>query len=283
MSNDFEKQYITDFGQKLSHLEGILGAYLPRRIFDAEVQQKTIDCNKFTFSRLRSGQRKAANWELGRFIELFELAQYGFDYRLFQMPFDAFSQALEQAGIGSHGATAAHRLREALRSKVAPGAEIKVERDRRLNVGGIGGFAEEPGLVCLTPRDRVTVTVPLHSRAGHHNHLLVLHDFPGGRATSCLMPSLFAPETGVTGASIRLPVPDSGYLSFPVAGTPGYRCIYGIQCAPDLIGALDLRDPADGVVEIRDQQIVLLVDYLTNARSNEQAPGFVSFGEYLLK
>jgi hypothetical protein len=286
MSSDFEKRSIADFGLKLAHLEGILGAYLPRRVFDSVVQQQAIDTNKSSFSRLSSGQRKAANWELGRFIEMFELAQHGFDYRLFHEPFDSFVAALQSAGVGSYGATAACRLREALRRAVAPGAEIGLHRDRQLNVGGIGG-EEEIGVMTLTRRDRVSLTVPLQPSATASSFLMLLHDFPAGRATSCLMPSHFAPDhviaTTSRQSSLRLPFAKSGYLSFPVAGESGYRCLYGIQSATDLAAYVGLEGAAERVVDITGPQIVLLVDFLENASAQLKAGTHVSFAEYLMK
>jgi hypothetical protein len=283
MRNDFEKRSIPDMGQKLSHLEGILGAYLPQRVFDSDVQQKEIDCNKFAFSRLRSGQRRAANWELGRFIELFELAKFGFDYRVFFGSFEQFEADLQRAGVGSYGTPVAQRLREALRAEVSPKAEITVRRDKLLNVGGIGGFEEDAGVLCLTKRDNVTLTVPLKPVNSGQDYLLLLHDFPSDRATSCLMPSVFAPEYEVSGTSIRLPMHTSGYLSFPVNGEGGYRCLYGIQSSTNLASFIGLENADEGVLDIHSHQIALLVDYLVNAAPEERAKTHVSFGEYLLK
>ena len=283
MAEDFGKNYIADLGRKLSHLQGALGAYLPQRVFDTEVQKEIIDCDKYAFSRLLAGKRMAANWELGRFVDLFELARYGFDYRIFLQPLGDFEAAIADAGVGCYGVTARYRLRERLRSKVAPTVRIKVSRDRHLNVGGIGGVAEDTGIMCLTPRDQVTLTVPLHPVQDQRHFLLLLHDFPGGRATSCLMPSIFAPENGVFSNSVRLPLVSSGYFSFPVNGSPGYRCLYGIESPTDLAAYIGLLEPEAGVPDIHDSQIALLVDYLENSSREEQARTHVTFAEYLLK
>lgn len=283
MSNDFEKRFIADLGQKLGHLEGILGAYLPQRVFDRAVQQKTIDCSKSAFSRLLSGQRRAANWELARFVELFELARNGFDYRLFFGSINEFESSLEQAGIGSCGVSARYRLREALRNEVSPMAEIKVFRDRLLNVGGIGEAEKDSGILCLTSRHNVSLTVPLVPPTSERNFLLLLHDYPDGRATSCLMPSVFAPEYEIGGNSVRLPLSSSGYLSFPVNGKSGYRCLYGLQSPTDLASLIELEKPEEGVVDIHDHQIATLVDYLLNVSSGERAQTYVTFAEYFLK
>ncbi len=291
MNEEFEKRYIPDFGQKLAHLEGILGAYLPRRVFDTEVQQKSIDCNKSAFSRLRSGARKAQNWELGRLAELFELNRYGLDYRLFHESFDAFDAILRKSGVGSHGALAAHHLREALRRNVTPGAEIKITRGRKLNVGGIGEVAPEPGILRLNSRDIVNLTVPLRKSGERLEHLLLLHDYPDGRVTSCLMPSVYAPETEVTGSSVRLPLSSSGHLSFPVGGKSGYRCLYAIQSATDLADHIGLKDLLDdlglpaveaGVVSIEAHQIATLVAVIENASGEPGERIHIAFAEYLL-
>lgn len=291
MNEEFEKRYIPDFGQKLAHLEGLLGAYLPRRVFDTEVQQKTIDCNKSAFSRLRSGARKAQNWELGRFAELFELNRYGLDYRLFHEPFDTFDAILRKAGVGSHGALAAHHLREALRRNVTPGAEIRITRGRKLNVGGIGEVAAEPGILRLNSRDTVNLTIPLRRSGNRTEHLLLLHDYPNGRATSCLMPSVYAPETEVTGSSVTLPLTSSGHLTFPVGGQSGYRCLYAIQSATDLADHIGLKDVLDdlglpaveaGVLNIETHHMAALVDVIENASGKPGERVHIAFAEYLL-
>lgn len=283
MSIDFEKRSIEDFGQKLSHLEGLLGAYLPQRLFDSNVQQKTIDCNKFSFSRLRTGARKAANWELARFIDLFDLAKYGFDYRLFFESFTQFDAVLKQAGVGSYGASAQQQLREALRKACEPGANIKVTRDRRLNIGGIGGAEERGGILCLNSWDKVTLRLPLKPSSGEQDYMLLLHDYPDGRATSCLMPSVFAPEHEVTGTNLRLPLSSSGYLSFPVGGKSGYRCLYGIQSPTDLAACIGLKTPEFSIVDIDGHQIATLVDYLLHVSDDERLGTQVSFAEYMLQ
>lgn len=283
MSTEFDKRYIADFGQKLAHLEGILGAYLPRHVFESEAQQNLIDCNKFTYSRLRIGQRKAANWELAQFIELFDLARHGFDYLLFLEPFEDFEASLAQAGVGSHGVTARERLRETLRAEVPEAAKITLHLGWRLNVGGIGQTEDGPGLMCLTARDSVTLNVPLRPSTTGSSYLLLLHDFPAARATSCLMPSVFAPERAVSGVSLRLPQAASGYLSFPVGGQSGYRCLYGLQSPTDVADFIGLEKTDEGVVDIQSHQIALLVDYLSNVAPAERAQTQVSFAEYLLK
>lgn len=283
MSSDFEKRPIADFGRKLAHLEGILGAYLPRHVFDGDVQQKRIDCNKSAFSRLRSGKRQAANWELGRFIELFDLGRYGFDYRLFVSAFDVFEADLKHAGVGSYGSTAAHRLRETLRHEVDETARIAIIRDRRLGAGGIGISDEDTELLCLSNRDKVALKVPIKPQNAATDYLLLLHDFPGGRATSCLMPSVFAPDQQLTAPTLRLPQVKSNVLSFPVGGVGGYRCLYGIQSAVDLAAYIGLVDATNTVPDILDHQVTMLVDYLANMSAQERAQTYVSFGEYLLK
>lgn len=283
MSIEFEKHTIADFGQKLAHAEGILGAYLPSHVFDSDVQQKTIDCNKYAFSRLKSGKRMAANWELARFIELLDLAKYGFDYRIFLLPFEGFSQELRRAGVGSYGATAAEQLRESLRKMVDTDAKISIHRERLLNVGGIGNIDENPSLLCLSHRDKVTLKMPLRPSRAEANHFLLLHDFPAERAMSCLMPSVFAPDQQVAGQSLRLPQTSSGYMSFPVGGAAGYRCLYGIQSVMNLSNYIGLQDETSTVPEVNSGQVALLVDLLTNLSAKERHRIYVSFGEYFLK
>lgn len=283
MSDEFDKHETQDFSRKLSHLEGVLGAYLPKHVFDSTHQQKVLDRDKHSFSRLKSGKRNAANWELGRLIELFDLGHHGFDYTLFLIPFDVFERGLKSAGVGSYGTTAGERLREKLRARVGPKAEIKILRDSRLSVGGIGYVEDETGPTCLTPRSRVRLDVPLDPRATSPSYLLLLHDFPAERAMECLMPSIYAPGRQVTGASHRLPQPLAPELSFRVGGAPGYRCLYGIQAGFDLAEYIGLAEPENGVTEIYAEQVAQLVDLLENPSDKIRAELFVSFGEYLLK
>ena len=279
MTPDFDRHLIADFGQKLAHLEGVLGAYLPRNVFDSDVQQRHIDCDKFIFSRLRNGKRRAANWELARFVELFDLGRFGFDYRLFLLPFDDFGDRLRQAGVGSHGATAAHHLREALRARVDPGARITIRRDRVLGIGGIGE-APDPGLTTLTQRDRVTLHLPAGPVAGY---LLLLHDHPAGRAMACLMPSSYAPDGTATAQGLILPQNASGESSFPVGGDAGYRCLYAIRSQVDLAQLIGLADADSGVPDVTAGQVATLVDLMTNAAATKGDLFHVAFGEYLLK
>ena len=138
-------------------------------------------------------------------------------------------------------------------------------------------------MLCLTKRDNVTLTIPLKPTNSGQDYLLLLHDFPSDRGTSCLMPSIFAPEYEVSGASIRLPMHTSGYLSFPVNGVGGYRCLYGIQSPTHLASFIGLSDADEKVTDIQSYHIALLVDYLVNAAQEERANTHVSFGEYLLK
>ena len=279
MTQDFDRHRIADFGQKLAHLEGILGAYLPRIVFDSDVQQRQIDCDKFVFSRLRNGKRMAANWELARFVELFDLARFGFDYRLFLLPFDAFSDSLRRAGVGSYGATAAHHLREALRARVDPRARISIRCGRVLGIGGIGE-EPEPGLTTLTPLDRVTLHLPPGPVAGH---LLLLHDHPAGRAMACLMPSTYAPDGKVTTQGLVLPQLRSDHSSFPVGGDPGYRCLYAVRSRIDLAQLIGLDGADSGVPDVTTGQVAVLVDLMTNAAATDGDLLHVAFGEYLLK
>jgi hypothetical protein len=283
LTADFEKHRIGDFGQKLAHLEGILGAYLPSHVFDSEEQKRAIQCDKFAFSRLKSGKRMAANHELGRFIEIFDLARHGFDYRLFLLPFDEFDRALGQAGVGSYGTTAAERLRERLRSLVDRSAEIAIRRDRPLNVGGIGYSAPETGPMILSPRDKVRLTVPLAPVSTEVRHVLLLHDFPAHRAMSCLVPSVFAPDPVGAGATLRLPQDTSGYLAFPVGGLPGYRCLYAIQSGLDLGDYIGLSESDATVPDVTAAQIALLLDVVTRLSDERHDALRITFGEYLLK
>lgn len=283
MMAEFEKHTIEDFGQKLAHLEGLLGAYLPKHTFGSELQQQVLDCNKFQFSRLKSGKRMAANWELARFIDLFDLARFRFDYRLFLEPFTDFDAALKRAGVGSYGVSTEGQLREALRQRIDPTTPISIHRDRVLNVGGIGGDEDHGGLAYFTPRDKVTLKITLRKPVKQAGHFLLLHDFPNGRAMSCLMPSMFAPEPLSDRQTFRLPQSSSGYLAFPVSGDAGYRCLYGLHTVTNLPDYIGLTDATSGVVDLTFAQVALLVDFLTHVSEKGDESVYVSFGEYLLK
>jgi hypothetical protein len=127
------------------------------------------------------------------------------------------------------------------------------------------------------------LTVPLAPMAKEKSYFLLLHDFPAERAMSCLMPSVFAPEREVSGTSLRLPLVASGHISFPVGGTSGYRCLYGIQTTTDLVSYIGLEDAEHGTPDIHSRQITMLVDFLANAASAGKERLHVGFGEYLLK
>lgn len=123
MSTEFDKHTIPDFGRKLAHVEGIMGAYLPR---------------------------------------------YGFDYRLFLLPFNDFCDALRTAGLAVMGRWLMRHLREMLRESVPQGERIIIRTDGRLNVGGIGQSDDGIRLPRLTPK-QVTRLVDLlrHLPAEH--------------------------------------------------------------------------------------------------------------------
>ena len=204
-------------------------------------------------------------------------------YRLFLSPFEAFDAALRQAGVGSYGSTAAERLRERLRGLVKGPGGIVIHRDSPLNVGGIGHSDTQRGPMVLTPRDRVRLTVPLVSGSTKARHLLLLHDFPAHRATSCLVPSVFAPDPIDDGTTLRLPQVSSGHMSFPVGGLPGYRCLYGIQSAFDLGRSIGLYDGEAEVPDVTAAQVALLLDAVTRLVDERHGIINVTFGEYLLK
>lgn len=284
MADDFDKHRLADLGQKLAHLEGVLGAYLPQQTFSSELQKQALDVDKFQFSRLRSGVQKVANWQLGVFVEMFDLNCYGLDYRLFLEDFNGFDRLLKEQGVGCYGASVAGRLRERLRAKADMRVPIQIRRDRLLNVGGIGGETPAPGLVQLTSRDRVSLIVTPQRPVKDAGHFLLLHDFPRARAMSCLMPSLYAPDPLSGDGPFRLPQPTGyGDLTFPVAGDPGYRCLYGVQTATNLAAYIGLKNSADDVVDLTPPQITLLVDFLSHAAPDGSDAVHVCFGEYLMK
>ncbi|WGW03629.1 hypothetical protein [Tropicibacter oceani] len=280
-STDSAKRALPDLGRKLDHLEGLLGAYLPRRSFLGSEQQRALDCDKPAFSRMRSGQRMVANWELARFVEVFRLSDNGLDYRVFLQPFDDFDAALRRASVGSYGQSATARLREALRRLVPKAQPIVIRRDMRLNVGGIGGAPAQDQILRLRQSNRVCLTIPL-AACDERRHLFVLHDFPRARAMSCLMPSLFAPQTAVSGTTVTLPLPGSGHADFFVGGDPGYRCLYGIQCQQDIARMIALEDAETSVPGIRDDQFALLIDILESGALGDKSRVSVTFAEYIL-
>ncbi len=282
MTSEFEGQRIADFGEKLDHAEGLLGAYLPSHVFDSAYQKQMLGCTKFSFSRLRNGRRTAVNWELGRFADLFDLGGHGLDYRVFLLPYAQYCEALQQAGVGSHGASANERLRETLRKEITSDARIVIRIEGSLAVGGIGATPDALGIKRLTTRDKVTLTVPLAPFAEAGGHMLLLHDFPAGREMQVLMPSVYAPVPMAQRKELRLPQSGSGYTNFPVSGIPGYRCLYAIQSSLNLAELLSLTDPVATVPDIGLAEIVLLMDVLTRLSKNEQLKFHISFGEYIL-
>jgi hypothetical protein len=282
MDSEFENQRIEDFGEKLDHAEGLLGAYLPSRVFDSAYQKQMLECTKFSFSRLRNGRRPAMYWELGRFVDLFDLGRHGLDYRVFLRPFAQYCQALQDAGVGSHGASSNERLREVLRREITPEARISIRIEGSLAVGGIGSTPDSLGIKRLSTRDSVTLTVPLAPEAEAGTFLFVLHDFPAGREMQVLMPSRFAPVRTVHRREIRLPQPESGEPNFPVNGVPGYRCLYGIQSNIDLTDLLALAESDTTVPDIGLAEIVMLMDVLTRSSQSEVLKFRISFGEYVL-
>lgn len=279
---DLEKRRLPDLGEKISHLEGIMGAYLPSTSFDGKVQQKLLGCDKAVFSRMKSGQRHVTNWELGRLANHFQLSTYDLDYRVFLNGFDIFDAALQEKGVGAYGDTASGQLRKTLRQRIIAKHPIEIRRVRELNVGGIGMEHEDDGLLKLRPSSEVTVSVHLTLDTAVASYLFILHDFPEGHAMSCLMPSRFAPAARVSGSLLHLPLADSGLVSFPVGGPPGYRCLYGIQSSKNFPSILGLEEPEFGVVDITHDQLSQMLIILENSKDDAHGASAVTFAEYTL-
>ncbi|MEL6960367.1 MAG: hypothetical protein AAGL89_15590 [Pseudomonadota bacterium] len=283
MSSEFDKHLIPDMAQKLSHLEGVLGAYLPSHVFTSGEQIRVIDGTKYALSRLRSGERRAANWELGRLAELFSLPKYGLDYRLFLRPYDEFEAALSAAAVGSYGATAALRLREELFNRCDPNAEITITRDARLGPGGIGHQDSLDGLIVLTHRDKISLNIPLLGSNSGSDHVLLLNDFPDMRVMTCLMPSIYAPENGVRGDRLRVPTHESGYDKLPVGGKPGYMRLYAVQTSTDLAAYLGLHDAEHQLMDLDSEQTARLMDFVLNSTEFSDGKARIGCTEYLLQ
>lgn len=282
VSIDFQKHTVEDLGRKLAHIEGIMGAYLPSHVFDSKELERKIDSTKFAVSRLKSGQRKAANWELGRMIDLFDLARYGFDYRLFLLSFGDFCAALKAAGVGSYGASVAGHLRDLLRESVPKGGKILIRTIRKMNVGGIGFEDDSPHLPSFRWGARVTLQVALAPPKEAGQYFMLLHDFPAGRSMACLMPSKYAPDHRITGRTLILPQLESNTESFFVGGKPGYRCFYGIQSPFDLAALLQFENASLEVPELTAGQVTVLLDVLRTLPGEHRAALRVHFAEYLL-
>jgi hypothetical protein len=283
MSNiDLEKRKIPDLGEKISHLEGVMGAYLPNSSFDGKIQQKLLGCDKTVFSRMKSGQRHVANWELGRLTDHFRLSTYKLDYRVFLNDFDGFDSALREKGVGTYGDTASGQLRKALRQRIDMDHPVEIRRVRDLNVGGIGMEHEDDSLLRLRPSSQVTVSIRLTINIAVAPFLFILHDYPEGHAMSCLMPSKYAPASRVSGDILHLPLPASGLVAFPVGGRPGYRCLYAIQSSKNFPRIIGLEGPESGVVDITHDQLAQMLIILENTRNGAQGVSAVTFAEYTL-
>lgn len=279
---DLEKRKLPDLGEKISHLEGIMGAYLPSTSFDGKVQQKLLGHDKAVFSRMKSGQRHVTNWELGRLTDHFQLSTYDLDYRVFLNAFDTFETALREKGVGAYGDTASGQLRKTLRQRIIAKHPIEILNVRKLNVGGIGMEHEDDGLMKLRPSSQVTVTVRLTLDTAVAPYLIILHDFPERHAMSCLMPSKFAPASRISESILHLPLPDSGFVSFPVGGPPGYRCLYAIQSSKNFPSVLGLEEPEFGVMDITHDQLSQMLVILENAKDDAHGTSAVTFAEYTL-
>ncbi len=228
---------LEDLGEKLDFLEGILGHRRPAKDFQNSTIAEVIYSDPSQVTRKRSGREPITNSELAKLIDFYELA-HQFDFELFFLPFSDFKEALKNQEVGTYagssGATAraeliriAHRDIEGI-SSPRGGSKDRLFVQIRLvssasRAGGLG--YGEPNVTpphSLRNGDRVFLDVGVPG----DGHLVILNDQLGVELT-CLMPSMFAPDTVVNKGRFRVPT-SIDFPFFDVTGPPGKFRLFAI-------------------------------------------------------
>lgn len=228
---------VADLGEKLDHLEGVLGYKFDARYFRSSYLAELCRTSPTQWSRKRGGGEAVSNFELSKLVDRFELGPK-LDYRLFRLDLDAFKAALEQAGVGTYGPRTGNRYRQMLIDAADRRKRIAICRAEDSQRGGIGRVSDAS---MSDARLYVGDLVYLHIPIPAAGHLVVLNDDRKAE-THCLMPSLYAPHTAVTGNSVQVPT-SLEYPYLAVADPAGRYRIFAIWTAdPLLLAFLDNLD-----------------------------------------
>ena len=220
----------TEFGNKLDYLEGILGAQLPMECFQKKFQANWIETGAEQFSRKRNGTEAVSNRALAKLIDLFQIGEK-IDFQVFRLELKAFIQALVDAKVGTHGNSTSQKQRQLLLSLYNANHPVAICRASAIRAGGIGGDPAGAEVPQFRVYDRVYLHVPVPA----DGHLLVLNDTTNTNELTCLMPSTFAPETAVTGNSVRVPTQQHELPYFKIGGPTGFYRIFAIWTKENLI------------------------------------------------
>jgi len=270
----------TDFGEKLDHLEGIIGHSLPRIYFTSSYQAlDVIKSTKAQYSRKRNGDATIARHEIGSLIDLFRLGPK-FDYTLFLLPLDEFKHALKEAGIGTYGLPLRQHFRNQLLTAAGEGNRIQFLRmPNRKSVGGIGSEPCDEAIPVFNIFDnlRIKIKVP------DDGYLLVLNDHPASDQLSILKPSRFVPFEEVDKGTVILP-DDIGTEAFPVGGPADFYRIFAIWWKEPIVPFLnDITPNLDGTpTTIRAADLEKLVSFL-GASKPRQPRAEVVYGDYFVQ
>lgn len=217
---------IPDLGEKISELEGILGYRRDLADFRDERLGQVVGAAREHFGRMRRGKCAIADGQLSRLIAFFELGP-NLDYQLFRTPFDEFKQRLREGHIGTYAGnpldTSCAALVVLAKRLDAEQISMTIRRRSVVRRGGLGlastGVDQATALVI---GDKVDLSIEPPC-AGH---LTILSHHLGIELT-CLMPSLFAPDSAVPGKRVVVPTSPT-YECFDVTGPCGRHRIFAI-------------------------------------------------------
>ncbi len=210
-----------DLRRKIAFLKGLLGHAFDDRHLAEKTIAKKVGTSPEQWARKKSGVVGIDEAELGRLLVHFKLDSR-FDWRVFELPYDAFVAAMQDAKVGTYGLNDGIRALQSLLSdslRQSGGVRVRPVGAR----GGLGAADESPAQrVVLAIGARATIAI---ETLGPGN-LLVLNQHLVSGETNCLVPSCFWPTQIVRGGEIKIPDESAPQTAFTVGGPAGeYRVL----------------------------------------------------------
>ena len=210
-----------DLRRKVKFLKGVLGHALDDQYLVEQTIAKRIGTTPAQWARKSTGVVGIGAAELCRLLVHFKLDDR-FDWRVFELPYDAFVTAMQDAKVGTYGLNDGIRALQRLLSdplRRSGGVRVKPAGLR----AGLGAADEGPApRVVLAVGARATI----HVETPGPGNLLVLNQHLLSGETNCLVPSSFWPTQAVRGGEIKIPDESAPQTAFTVGGPIGeYRVL----------------------------------------------------------
>ena len=227
------------FGDQLDILAAVLGAQFNGTHFSGAKIADILSVDAAGLSRRRRGLTRLKPEERARLINHFELAQFGLDYRLFDLETEeTFSGALREARVGTYGGTAILRL-------LAELASLQQDPRARLRVITVEGQPRTRGLTMRAAMESGLDTHKIDSAArieisGYPSmpRAVLQHQIGGSAVLELIAPSLAwcDADAAMPDGTIRIPKTESFTVS-PPSGVFRLTALFGPRDISRLFGA----------------------------------------------